>query len=77
MGEKAKLSDIRLEDIEYDVTKLSDQAREALARLQFTATRMQELNKMFALYLCAKNSYIENLKKEMLSNKAGFLFGDG
>ncbi len=77
MNKKIGLDDIKLDDIEYDVANLSGQARAALARLQFTATKMQELNKMLALYLCAKNSYIKDLKREMLSNKAGFQFGDG
>ena len=77
MSKKIELSDIRLDDIEYDVKNLSGQATAALARLQFTAIRMQELNKMLALYICAKNSYIKDLKREMLSNKAGFQFGDG
>ena len=77
MSRKIELDDIKLDDIEYDVANVSVQARTALARLQFTATKMQELNKMLGLYLCAKNSYIGDLKKEILSNKTGFQFGDG
>jgi hypothetical protein len=76
MSKKIELDDIKLDNIEYDVANLSVEARTALARLQFTATKTQELNKMLGLYLCAKNSYIGNLKKEMLSSKAGLQFGD-
>ena len=71
MGQK-----IKLDDKEYDVENLSDQAKATLASLQFATTRMQELTNMQALLQRAKNSYVESLKKEILSNKAGFLFGD-
>ena len=71
MGQK-----IKLEDKEYDVENLSDQAKAALTLLHFTNTRIQELNNMQKLLLSAKNSYVESLKQEMLSSKAGLLFGD-
>jgi hypothetical protein len=71
MGQK-----IKLDDKEYDVENLSDRAKTTLASLQFATTRIQELNNMHALLQCAKNSYVESLKREMLSNKAGFLFED-
>ena len=44
MGQKFKL-----EDKEYDVENLSDQAKATLASLQFATTRMQELSNMQAL----------------------------
>lgn len=69
MGQK-----INLDNKEYDVENLSDQAKATVASLQFATTRMQELNNMQALLQRAKNSYCESLKKEMLSNKAGFVF---
>ena len=67
---------IKLDDKEYDVEKLSDQARAALASLQFATNRMQELNNMQALLQRAKKSYVESLKQEMLSSKGGILLGD-
>ena len=68
MGQK-----IKLDDKEYDVKNLSDQAKETVNSLQFATTRMQELNNMLALLQRAKNSYLESLKQEMLTSKAGFL----
>ena len=71
MGQK-----IKLDDKEYDVENLSDQAKATLASLQFATTRMQELTNMQALLQHAKKSYLDSLKKEMLSSKSGFLFSD-
>ena len=70
MGQK-----IKLEDKEYNVANLSDQAQATVTALQFVTTRMQELNNMQALLQRAKNSYVDSLKKEMISNKSGLLFG--
>ena len=64
---------IKLDDKEYDVKNLSDQAKETVNSLQFATTRMQELNNMLALLQRAKNSYLESLKQRMLTSKAGFL----
>jgi len=67
---------IKLGDAEYEVENLSDQAKAYIATLKFTDTRLQELTNMRALLQRAKNSYVDSLKKEMLSSKAGFLFDD-
>lgn len=67
---------IKLHDKEYDVENLSDQAKATLASLQFAAVKLQELNNLKSVLQRAKNSYIESLKQEMLSDKAGVLFGE-
>lgn len=67
---------IKLDDNEYDVENLSDHAKAALASMQFATKRLKELHDMIALLQRARVSYIESLKKEMLSDKAGFLFGE-
>ena len=67
---------IKLDDKEYNVSDLSDRGKATLASLQFTTQRIQELINMQALLVRAKNSYMESLKKEMLSQKAGFLIDD-
>ena len=67
---------IKLDDKEYDVDSLSDEAKVTLRLLQFSTSRIQELTNMQALLQRAKNSYADSLKKEILSNKAGFLFGE-
>ena len=68
MGQK-----IKVEDTEYDADNLSDQGREIFLLLKFATTRVKELNNMQALLQRAKNSYVESLKQEMLSHKAGLL----
>ena len=71
MGQK-----IKIDDTEYDVDKISDEARKHLIALQFTTSKLQDLKNMQALLTRAKNSYMETIKKEILSEKAGFLFND-
>ena len=71
MGEK-----IKLEDKEYDIEQLSQAGQTQLTALKFVTERIKELNNHQALLQRAKNSYVDSLKKEMLSDKAGFLFGN-
>jgi len=68
---------IKLGDEEYSFEDLSDVAKSTLTSYQFADLKLKELNNMLALLQRAKNSYMDSLKKEMLSDKAGFLFDDG
>lgn len=67
---------IKLDEKEYVVDNLSDHAKATLDSLKFVTTRMQELSNMQVLMQRAKNSYVDSLKQELLSSKAGFQFGD-
>ena len=67
---------IKFNDKEYEVKNLSDNARILIKNMQFTTKRIQELNNMQSLLIRAKNSYMESLKQEMISKKAGLLLGD-
>lgn len=67
---------LKLDGKEYDVSELSEGAHAQLASLHFVDEKLKELKNMQALLQRAKNSYVEGLKKEMISDKAGFLFGD-
>ena len=67
---------IKLFDQEYDVDSLSDGGKAAVASLEFAHTRLEELENMLALLQRARNSYIEGIKSEMLSNKSGLVLGD-
>ena len=67
---------IKLDGKEYEVEKLSQEAQTILKSLQFADTRVSELTNMQAILQRAKNSYVDSLKKEMLTEKAGFLFGE-
>ena len=69
-------SRFKIDGTEYDIQNLTEKGKAALVSLQFATKRMEELNNMQSLLQRAKNSYIDSLKKEMLSNKAGVLFGN-
>ena len=66
---------IKLDDKEYDIADLSDSAIKLTDSLQNVSARIQELNNMVAILTKAKRAYIEGLKSEMLSAKAGYDFG--
>ena len=42
----------------------------------FTTKRLQELKDLLAVFQRAKNSYLEEIKKEIISSKTGIMFGD-
>jgi len=67
---------IKLDDKEYDTEGLTDQGKAILKSLQFATQKLQELNNMQALLTRAKNSYMDSLKQEILSQKAGYLLDD-
>jgi hypothetical protein len=67
---------IKIDDIEYELDDLSDAAQKAFKALHFVKTRQKELDNMRILLRRAKNSYVDGIKKEIISNKAGFLFTD-
>ena len=67
---------INIDNQEYDLTDLSDQGKANLLSLQFTNERLQELSNMQALLQRAKNSYISSLKKEIISQKAGYIIDE-
>ena len=67
---------INIDNQEYDLADLSDQGKANLLSLQFTNERLQELNNMQALLQRAKNSYISSLKKEIISQKAGYIIDE-
>jgi hypothetical protein len=71
MGQKLKLG-----DKEYEVDNLSNQSKKTFKLLQYTSIRIQELNNIQKLLQCAKNSYVESLKKEMISSKSGFMLDE-
>ena len=73
MAQKINI-DGQLYNIEEE--NFSPEVEAKLALIQFSTSREQELTNMTALLQRAKNSYIESLKKEILSQKSGFLFGD-
>ena len=71
MGQK-----IKLDGKEYEVENLGDRAQAMLDSLQFSTEKINELKNMQVLLQRAKNSYLDSLKQEMISQKAGLLFGE-
>ena len=67
---------IMFDNTEYDYAKLSESAKVALTSLKFSENRISELSNIHAVLQRAKKSYIESLKKEMISDKAGFVLED-
>ena len=67
---------IRFNDEEYDVENVSERAMILVGSYQFTTKRLQELNDLLAVFQRAKNSYVETIKKEIISSKTGIMFGD-
>ena len=65
---------VKIDDVEYELDKLSGKAREAYKALQFVTNRIHELDNMRILLRRAKKRFMEDLRKEIISNKAGFLF---
>ena len=67
---------IMFDNTEYDYAQLSENAKVALTSLKFSENRINELSNIHAILQRAKKSYIESLKKEMISDKAGLMLED-
>ena len=67
---------IFIDDVEYDVSDLSVSAKKTLEAINFVSEKTKELKNTRIVLQRAKNSYVDGLKKEMLSKKAGILLGD-
>ena len=67
---------IKIDNQDYELDQLTDKAKSTLKALQFVTQRIKELDNMRILLRRAKNSYVSDIKKEMISNKAGLLFED-
>ena len=66
----------KLGDREYAFSDLSPDAKAQFESIAFADEKIKELKNMQALLQRAKNSYLDELKQEMLSKKAGFLLDD-
>ena len=67
---------IKIDNYEYDIDNLSDTAQKVVELLRGLDQVINEKNNMSALLVRAKKAYIEDLKSEMLSQKAGFDFSE-
>ena len=64
---------IKVDDKEYHSDELSESAQDYIQFIRFVEERIKTLEGMRNLLQKAKLAYFDTLKKEMLSNKAGFL----
>lgn len=67
---------IRLEGQDYDVDTLSEHGRAQLNSLQYVDSRLAELKGLHAALTRAKNSYMAELKQEIVAARGGFVLGD-
>ena len=67
---------INIDDREYDIDNLSDNARKFFEQLRNLDIVINEKNNLSAVLVKAKKAYIAELKSEMLSQKAGFDFSE-
>ena len=74
MSDTAK--QIKIDDKEYDASLLSEAGHKHLGQLIYTNNMIKDREMQIILLQRAKNSYIKELKKQILSDKAGFLFED-
>ena len=70
------MAKIQIDDVEYDLDALSDQAKRLVGEVQKINAHIQETQNMSAILTKAKRAYIADLKTEMLAAKAGLHFGD-
>lgn len=66
---------LRIDGADYDSAVLSDAGRAQLAALQHAEARIRELTNMKALLTRAKNSYVDELKREIIKGKSGVDLG--
>ena len=67
---------INLDGKEYDVENFNETEKATFDSLKFVSIKIDQLVNMQALLNRAKQSYIEDLKQEVLSSKAGLLLGE-
>jgi hypothetical protein len=58
---------ITIEDVEYDMSKLSDNAKSQVQNIQFVDSRLQQLHNELAISDTARIGYSRALKNELLT----------
>jgi hypothetical protein len=66
------MTNIKIDDKIYSVDQLDAEGKAQLAASQFLAKKLLELNSLVAALNTAKNAYIQQLKTDVISAKAGF-----
>lgn len=66
----------KIDGLEYESSCISQKGQEILRRLNFIQTKLQELENNIKLFSKAKNSYIEDMKTEIIQERTGVDFSD-
>ncbi len=61
---------ISIDNVDYPLSSLSDNAKQLLNNLQFIDKEIARLNTLLAVSKTAASSYVEALKKELQQSKA-------
>ena len=67
---------ISIDGKEYEIDKLSKNALSIITTIEFSNQKIKDLKNMTFVLQRAKTSYMDSLKKEMLSSKAGLIFDE-
>jgi len=67
---------IQIDGEHYSLEGASEQAKGILLQLQFAETQLQQRQNMHAVLTRAKNSYLADLKQEIIANRGGLLLDD-
>ena len=62
---------INVDGVEYDFESLSPEAKAILEKIKHTETQIQDKQNLSAMLTRSKNSYIHELKREMIEGKSG------
>ena len=64
-----------IDNIEYILDDYGQSVKSLALRLDSTDKEIQEKTNLYAVFTCAKNSYIQELKREMIAKKSGVDIG--
>jgi len=67
MSKKNIIQKITIDDVDYDLNKLSENARAQIKNIQFVDAQIQQLNNEWAVSDTARMGYAKALKKELSS----------
>lgn len=62
MAKKSASPQITIDNLAYDIDKLSDEAKNQLGSMQFVDNELARLNAQIAVYQTARNAYSSALK---------------
>ncbi len=70
MAEDDQGKKITIDNVEYKLDDLSDEARAQLANIQFVEARLQQLNNEWAVSDTARIGYTNALKADLVKNES-------